>query len=255
MSITGERVTTAAGGWGPTWQRHVAAYKLCAPLLGPGRVLDLGCGTGHSYHLLSPRETVGVDIDPTALAGQERETHVADMTQLPFADGSFASVLAVQSLEHVTDPDRALAEAARVLGREGAVAVFVTPNRLTFARPDEIIDPYHHFEWDPEQLRRLCAGSFESVEELGVHGSARYLELVAAERRRLDALLRLDRLRLRRLVPRGARKRLYDVMLTRARRAPNPLASAITTEDFELRGESLHASLDLVAVCRLPRRR
>ena len=27
------------------------------------------------------------------------------------------------------------------------VAVFVTPNRLTFARPDEIIDPYHYVEY------------------------------------------------------------------------------------------------------------
>ena len=79
MTVTGERVTTPAGGFNPTWQRHVAAYRLCARLLPPGRVLDLGCGIGHSYELLAPRETVGVDIDPEALAGQDRETHVADM--------------------------------------------------------------------------------------------------------------------------------------------------------------------------------
>ena len=64
-------------------------------------MLDLGCGVGHSYEALAPRETVGVDIDPAALAGQGRETHVADMRALPFADASFDSVLAVQSLEHV----------------------------------------------------------------------------------------------------------------------------------------------------------
>ena len=75
----GERVTTPAGGFNPTWQRHVAAYEASTPLLPEGRILDLGCGVGHSYHLLAPRETVGVDIDPEALAGQERETHVADM--------------------------------------------------------------------------------------------------------------------------------------------------------------------------------
>ncbi len=32
------------------------------------------------------------------------------MRQLPFDDGSFASVLAVQSLEHVPDPERVLTE-------------------------------------------------------------------------------------------------------------------------------------------------
>ena len=76
----------------PTWQRHVAAYALCEPELPPGPVLDLGCGVGHSYHLLTPRETVGVDIDALALVGQERETVVADMRVLPFADDRFASV-------------------------------------------------------------------------------------------------------------------------------------------------------------------
>ena len=78
-NVTGERVATPAGGFNPTWQRHVAAYAFSASLLGPGRILDLGCGIGHSYHLLAPRETVGVDIDPAALVGQARTTVVADM--------------------------------------------------------------------------------------------------------------------------------------------------------------------------------
>src|SRR3712207_9034058 len=64
---------------------------------------------------------------------------------------------------HVPDPDRVLAEAARVLEPAGT-AVFVTPNRLTFARPDEIVDPYHFVELDPAQLETLCTAHFESVE-------------------------------------------------------------------------------------------
>jgi SAM-dependent methyltransferase len=65
--VTGERVVTAAGGFNPTWQRHVAAYAECERFLPPGRVLDLGCGVGHSYELLAPRETVGVDLDAGAI--------------------------------------------------------------------------------------------------------------------------------------------------------------------------------------------
>ena len=104
VKITGERVVSPAGGFNPTWQRHVAAYALAAPELGPGKVLDLGCGVGHSYHLLAPRETVGLDVDAAALAGQDRETVVADMRDLPFADASFDSVLSVQSLEQSPTP-------------------------------------------------------------------------------------------------------------------------------------------------------
>jgi SAM-dependent methyltransferase len=248
MKITGERVSSPEGGFNPTWQRHVAAYALSEPLLGPGLVLDLGCGVGHSYHLLAPRETVGVDVDAQALEGQDRRTVVADMRALPFEDDSFASVISVQSLEHVPDPERAVAEVARVVAPDGVV-VFVTPNRLTLGRPDEIIDPYHYVEFDAEELQELCARSFGRVEMRGLFGSPRYMELFDEERAKLDRLLRLDPARLRRLVPMRAKQRLYDVMLNRYRKLDDPRAEAITAEDFEFRDHGLQDALDVCAVC------
>ena len=249
MRVTGERVVPRGGGFNPTWQRHVAAYALCAELLPNGRTLDLGCGIGHSHELLAPRTTVGVDIDPEVLAGQDRETHVADMRALPFPDASFSSVLAVQSIEHVPDPERVLDEVVRVL-EPGGAAVFVTPNRLTFARPDEIIDPYHFVEYSPGELEALCAPRFDKVAMHGLFGSDRYRELVDEQQRRLDRLLARDPLRVRRLVPRGLRQGLYDRMLTRARSDDDPRAAAITPEDFELRATGLQDCLDVVAACR-----
>jgi SAM-dependent methyltransferase len=252
-TVTGERVTTSERGFNPTWQRHVAAYRGAAELLGPGRVLDLGCGIGHSYELLAPRETVGLDLDPQALAGQARETVAADMRELPFGAGSFASVLSVHSLEHVPDAERVAAEVVRVL-EPGGVAVFVTPNRFTFARADEVIDPYHYVEYGPDELAGLLEPAFAAVEILGLFGSAGYLELVAEQRAKLDRLLGLDPLRLRRYVPRRARQRLYDVLLTRERASDDPRAAAITPEDFSLgRDRVAAAALDLVAVCQRAR--
>ncbi len=250
--VTGERVVTAEGGFNPTYQRHVATYRLCAPLLPPGRVLDLGCGTGHSFAELAPHETVGVDLSAAALAGQDRETVVADMRKLPFEDASFASVLAVQSIEHVPDPERVLEEVVRVLVPDGT-AVFVTPNRLQFARADEVIDPYHYTEYDPGELARLCRTGFASVDVLGLSGSARWRVLVDEELARLDGMLRRDPLRLRRLVPRRGRQVLYDRLLTRNRRgAPDPRAAAIGPEDFSLSAEDVERAFDLVAVCTAP---
>ena len=248
-AITGERVSTPAGGFNPTFQRHVAAYARVAELLPPGRVLDLGAGTGHSAALLAPRESVAVDNDPAALDGQERQTVVADMRSLPFPDGSFASVVAIQSIEHVPDPARVVAEIARVL-EPGGVAAIVTPNRLTFARPDEVIDPYHYVELDAGQLRAVCEPHFARVQVLGLFGSPRYRGIVAGELARLDAVLARDPLKLRRLVPRRGRQALYDRMLQRARRDPDPRAATITPEDFTLAEEPLDECLDLVAVCR-----
>ena len=251
MEITGERVVTQEGGFNATWQRHVAAYVLIEPFLDPGRVLDLGCGVGHSFHRLAPRETVGVDIDADALEGQERETVQADMRALPFDDGSFSSVVSVQSVEHVPDPERVVAEAARVLEPNG-VAIFVTPNRLTLGRPGEIIDPYHFIEFDPSELGRLCGRAFGQVDVRGLFGSDRYLELFGEERVTMNRLLRLDPLRLRRLVPRRARQPLYDRMLRHYRPSEDPRSEAITTDDFELRGQGLDECMDVVALCRSP---
>jgi SAM-dependent methyltransferase len=231
--ITGERVSTAEGGFNPTFQRHVAAYRLAGSLLGQGRVLDLGCGTGHSYRELEPRITVGVDREPSVLAGQERETHVADMRRLPFPRDSFGSVISVQSLEHVPDPESVLSEVVRVL-QPGGRAVFVTPNRPTFSADGEVIDPYHYVEYDARDL-----------------SSERYLGLVAAERQRLARLLAFDPLGLRRLIPRLLRQRLYDWRLRQDRLDPEPGALDISPEDFRLTAEGLQTALDLVAVCDL----
>lgn len=249
--ITGERVVTPAGGFNPTWQRHVAAYRLAETEFGPGRLLDLGCGVGHSFDLLSPRETVGVDIDAGALEGQDRETLVADMRELPFADAGFESVLSVHSLEHVPDPERVVAEVNRVL-EPGGTAVFVTPNRLTFGRPDEIIDPFHHIEFDADQLKRLCSAGFADVSVKGIFGSGRYMAIHDEERLKLDRLLARDPLRLRRLVPNRIRQSLYDLMLNRSRSLEDPRAEQITVDDFHLAADGLDGSLDLVAVCRAP---
>lgn len=253
MKVTGERVATPEGGFNPTWQRHVAAYQLAEPFLPapPGRVLDIGCGVGHSYHLLAPRTTVGVDLDAEALTDQDRETVVADMRELPFADRSFASVLSVHSLEHVPDPEDVVAEAARTV-EPGGVVVFVTPNRLTFGRPDEIIDPYHHVELDAAELSELCSARFDEVEVRGIFGSERYMAIFDSERVTLDRLLSRDPLRLRRLVPNRVKRRLYDAMLRRRRRGEDPAAAAIEPGDFSLGSEGVDASLDLVAICRRP---
>jgi SAM-dependent methyltransferase len=249
--VTGERVVTPAGGFNLSWQRHVAEYALSADLLGPGRLLDLGCGIGHSYHVLAPRETVGVDVEPAALAGQERQTVVADMRELPFGDAEFASVLSVHSLEHVPDPERVLAEALRVL-EAGGQAVFVTPNRLTLGRPDEIIDPYHYVEFDHRELRIACERKFAEVTIRGLFGSPRYMELHTEERARMNRILALDPLRMRRLLPRRMRQRLYDAALRRDRRRPDPRVAAIEITDFELRDERLDEALDLFAICTAP---
>ncbi|MGE4426847.1 MAG: class I SAM-dependent methyltransferase [Solirubrobacteraceae bacterium] len=253
--VTGERVTSPEGAFNPTFQRHVAAYRQIADLLPTdGETLDLGCGVGHSFRELAPRTTVGVDVSAAALAGQDRETHVHDMRKLPDAwSGRFAGLVSVHSIEHVTRPGQAVGEIARVL-RDDGVAVLVTPNRLTFARPDEIVDPYHEIEYDVPTLRALLDDRFAEVEILGLHGSERYLEFQDGEKARMERLLRLDRCGLRHRMPRWVMRLAYDTALTLTRRGGDEQSASITADDFRLGADDVDDSLDLVAVVRHPLR-
>lgn len=246
--ITGERIVTPHGGFNASWQRHLACYALTAPFLGRGPVMDLGCGTGHAQKHLEPLRSVGVDFDFGALAGQGRPTVRADMRTLPFRAAGFGAVACIHAIEHVPDPERAVAEVARAV-RPGGTVVFVTPNRLTFGKPDEVIDPYHYLEFDSDQLAALCAPFFPKVESYGVFASDRYLAFWEDEHRKLDAMLRVDPLRLRRFIPRRGRQILYDWALSKARRAGDSPASAFTIEDFDLRSQDLAGAQDVVAVC------
>lgn len=253
--ITGERVSTPTGAFNPTFQRHVAAYRGIAPLIpAEGEILDLGCGTGHSFAELGDRTTVGVDVSEEALRGQDRETLVADMRRLPSTwTGRFSAVVSVHAIEHVTRAEDAVAEIARVLTDDG-VAVLVTPNRLTFARPDEIVDPYHHVEYDVAQLSALVATGFDEVEVRGLQGSPRYLTFQDGEKARMNRILGLDPLGIRHRLPRRVLRFAYDAALTATRRHGDEASAAITPEDFWVAADDAHASLDLVAVARRPRR-
>ena len=105
------------------------------------RVLDLGCGGGFLANRLSfdGHEVTGVDISQDALATARRFDRsgtvnylAADVANLPFADGSFDVVCAMDLLEHVEDYPAVLREAARVL-RPGGRLYFHTFNRTLVA--------------------------------------------------------------------------------------------------------------------------
>jgi SAM-dependent methyltransferase len=96
---------------------------------GPGRLLDLGCGTGaHTVAFVARGwETTGVDIssDQLRLARRRRLNVVqADATALPFDAGSFDAVVSMLTHTDADDFGTIVREAARVL-RPGGVLAYV----------------------------------------------------------------------------------------------------------------------------------
>ncbi|HEY5920442.1 MAG TPA: bifunctional 2-polyprenyl-6-hydroxyphenol methylase/3-demethylubiquinol 3-O-methyltransferase UbiG [Kofleriaceae bacterium] len=114
-----------------------------ARMLGPApqRVLDLGCGAGLLGNHLAAlgHHVTGVDTTAENLgvarahdATQTATYELGDACALRYPDASFDVVCAMDLLEHVTQPDQLIAEAARVL-RPGGLFFFHTFNRTTAA--------------------------------------------------------------------------------------------------------------------------
>lgn len=97
-------------------------------------VLDAGCGSGRifRYELEPGCRVVGVDIGAELRDNPNVGERVrGDAQRLPFAGASFDAVLASHVMEHLTEPERALAEVARVL-RPGGRLLLLTPNRFHY---------------------------------------------------------------------------------------------------------------------------
>jgi SAM-dependent methyltransferase len=108
-------------------QRQMRRFLRFAP---GDRVIDLGCGSGRSilWNAASGASFTGVDVSPF-FAHEARATAdlaLADLRQLPFADGAFTKAYALDVLEHLSPEalDAMLAEAGRVLAPGGALFVY-----------------------------------------------------------------------------------------------------------------------------------
>jgi len=110
----------------------------------PSRVLEVGCGWGELAEWIARdtgAEVVAVDLSPRMVElARERgiDARVADVQQLPFADGEFDLVVAAWMLYHVPELDRGIRELARVL-RPGGRLVAVTNSRFHLIELRELV--------------------------------------------------------------------------------------------------------------------
>ncbi len=119
------------------WSRLVAREFLARLDVPPGRRwLDVGCGAGAlSQAILEatrPAEIVGIDRSEGYVAhARERvrdgrvRFEVGDAQTLPFEGGSYDAAVSGLVLNFIPQPDRAVAEMARVTRSGGAVAAYV----------------------------------------------------------------------------------------------------------------------------------
>jgi SAM-dependent methyltransferase len=140
----------------------------------PESVLDVGCGEGEltaEWAAELPGAAVlGVDVaDVTRVSPAPNLAFrvIAPAPPLPFGDGAFDLVAAVESLEHMEDPEGALAEMARCARRHLLVSVPREPlwRALNLARGAYV----RRLGDTPGHLRHFSAGALRGL--LRRHGA------------------------------------------------------------------------------------
>ena len=112
-----------------------------------------------------------IDISPPALAkllARGGSGVVGPITALPFPDGAFDLLCALDIIEHVDDDERALAELARVAA-PGAALILSTPLHADWWTPfDDFVG--HRRRYEPDQLLAQLARHGFAVEQSAAFG-------------------------------------------------------------------------------------
>ena len=142
--------------------RRELAIDLIRGQLGPGPILDMGCGTGAvltELQALAP--AIGLDVSPVALKFcQERGLRnlvAGDAQALPFQGSTFSAVVALDVIEHVADDAAAVRQAACAL-RPGGVLVINVPAFQSLWGPHDVA-LHHHRRYRAHDVRRLVEGA------------------------------------------------------------------------------------------------
>jgi ubiquinone/menaquinone biosynthesis C-methylase UbiE/DNA-binding transcriptional ArsR family regulator len=172
---------------GRTWRSLTAGI---ASLLALGDVLDVGSGDGAAAAAIAPycRTLTCVDINARSIdAARDRlarfehvRVEVADAEGLPFAAGSFDTVLMFHTLTYTEAPLRALSECARVLRPGGKLCVLC----LDEHQQPEVTAPYgeRHQGFSTASVSRL-------LEQAGLRVLSAEVACREMKKPRLDVVL------------------------------------------------------------------
>lgn len=149
--------------------QHLERYVFATKILSPGMlVLDVACGTGYGAKMLRCHgcRVVGGDLDKGELAMASSKTTDVDFVclnvlSLPFENNKFDAVVSFETIEHVVEGQRFLAEIHRVL-KPGGLFISSTPNIAYTAHP-----LYHVKEYEPVEFYSVVMSRFKETQKYG----------------------------------------------------------------------------------------
>lgn len=257
LLFTGERLHEGNQLFSVDLVRHRSAYAYAieqARQRSTNRILDLGCGTGYGTADLAAAlgSVFAVDRITPDTGARHPNAHFlrAEAGSLPLRSQSFDMVVSFQVVEHLVDPHPYLDAIAQLLSPQG-VALLSTPN-LTQSDGE---NPFHVKEYTSQEFQDLLTPHFEEVDMLGVAASPEPKAYYDARLERIRRIVRIDPLRLRRILPQALIESLFAAFAIVVRRGiqKSDGLPEVTLEDFPVVPAN-DECLDLMAVCRGPRR-
>ena len=142
-------------------------FKEVAKLIPPNsKVLDIGCNEGKIRKYLIKPDYFGADLDKKFTEKIKTEgfnAQSADLNkeEIPFKKERFDSILLLDIVEHVVDPQRLILSAKKMLNPKGKM-IITLPNdyhlinkiRFLFNKPltEDVFCPYGHLHYFPIKL-------------------------------------------------------------------------------------------------------
>jgi SAM-dependent methyltransferase len=161
------------------WLIETAVREFARGLHQGDRVLDAGAGEGQYASHFARQQYCGVDL----AVGDKRWDYsrldvCADLTHLPFAQGTFRAAIHLVTIEHVREPKHVLTEISRVLEPGGRVLI-AAPHEWEVHQA-----PHDYYRYTRHGLEYLLAeAGFDAID---VQPAGGYFRLLA--RRLLNGL-------------------------------------------------------------------
>jgi SAM-dependent methyltransferase len=239
---------------------HAAGYRAVRERLGPGRMLDVGCGQGFESAQFAAvdRTVMGVDysfeaaVDATGRYGPAGlRVAQCDARHLSLGTGTFDWVCSSHLIEHFPDAEAHVAELARVLG-SGGKAFVITPNA-----PADFENPFHIRLFRQQELASVLERSFDDVWVGGIDAIPAVKEDFRLRREKAAKVLALDVFDLRHKIPHswyvGAYTRVLPLAYRFMAKSDTGGGTGITDDDFFVTDDVDETTLVLLAVAGKPR--
>ncbi len=136
---------------------HTERYRFAGKYVKGKQVIELGCGTGYGSSILAQagaKKVIALDISADAISYAKKhfphknvEYTVGSAEKTALLQKSADVVISFETIEHLANPDKFIAEAIRLL-KDNGTCIISTPNAQTSFGDN----PYHLKEFTAQEL-------------------------------------------------------------------------------------------------------